>query len=216
MFRKKTCRCIILAISLILIHTGSLYAATGGHGSVSETTNAVGYLQNQYGEVFQVDAKVTTSVSGQNENNRNLTKTIEFDTSDVKPLNTRSTQVREEWDSTYSVKFNISQTYSTKTLNGTKYYLISKVTGGYDISDLNVSIKSQSLYVTCIGAAYGSGGSADQYKTFTPAAGNDSFSYSTGFTKYVADAINAEIGTLYEVQLVRKSSPWTFHLENYL
>lgn len=216
MFMKKVFRCIIIVISLILINTGSLYANSSSIMPVSEISNAVGYLENQYGEVFQVDADITTLMHEQNSNNGNFTRIIEFNTSNINPLNTSSSQVKEEWDSTYSVKFRISQTYSTKTINGTKYYLISSVSGSYDIDDINVTIKSQSLYVTCIGGNDGSGSNAGQYKTFTPTAGKDSFSYSTGFTKYASKMQNAEIGTLYEAQLVRKSSPWTFFLENYL
>ena len=181
-------------------------------------------MKNQFGEIYTVDAVISTMQISRASFETIYCSTVEFDTATAKPIFVTSdaasmlrlTAYREEWDSTDSVKARISINYRTMSDNGETYYLINSVSGGYTISDLQVTALSHYICVDCCGFKTNGLVNFDQQKTYTPVS--DSFTVNCSeFTDYVKVFDSAyPIGAYYELQLVRKSSPWTFTLTNYL
>ena len=173
-------------------------------------------LTNEYGEEYIVDVyAIETSSVG---NTKAITYVTSTDENLIQVPNIASranNNHREKWDSSYSVKAYITCYFVTKDKD--KLWLLTKVTGGYTISDYSVSVTSQALKYGCSGLTSTNGVGTTQVKDQKPQSSK--WSYNTGFTKYVvknAGLLSATIGANNKLSLKRGSSKWTFTVTNNL
>lgn len=138
-------------------------------------------------------------------------KTFIVDTKEAIPLSNESHYV-DELDSTSSILANITIYYTT---NGTPtQYLLTRVSGGYQIRDYSVSVSSQKVTFGCNGVFP----TAINTQTATKYPGsNANWSYNTGFKQPVVNDISAAIGCNNILTLKHgSSSTWTLHIFNNL
>ena len=117
-----------------------------------------------------------------------------------------------QYDTSYSVYGYITYYYSTKYAHGCTGYLLTSVTGGWQIVDSSVSITNREVTYACYGITLtdtGFGVNNSQYQTKYPTT--NSFSYNSGFSEYVyKDGSVSTLGTSSEATLRHGgSSEWT-------
>lgn len=199
----------ILAVATVMCVAFTSFAFAGTESALKKPIG-YGTLTNQYGESYIVDIYEAPSISAKNLSNDTATKTIIADLSTAKSLN-RTSINRDKWDTTSSVKFS-STIYLDEQGGIDKPVKLTKVTGGYTISDSTVQITSQTILAGC-SDSYGPA-PVTQSKTFSPKS--SSFSYSTGFTKYskTANGLKGMVGAKYSAKLKRGGSTWSFSFDN--
>jgi len=118
-------------------------------------------------------------------------------------------------DSTGSVTIRSSIYYNVKTTTaGVKYYVLTKVSGGY--SNLNSGVQITSQTVTYRESGPGESGSGSvTYPITTKYPTGSTFSYNTGYTKYVVLGSMTNFGCNYTVTL-KRGSTWSYSLGNNL
>ncbi|ATW26326.1 hypothetical protein [Candidatus Formimonas warabiya] len=120
----------------------------------------------------------------------------------------------EDGDSTGSVLAYSTVYWNTVTdsLDNTGY-LLTKVNGGWQIQDAQVSLSNRTVQYYCSGMTIDSGPSVKQKYTQTPTA--NAYAYNTGFTKYVVKwQGSASIGMTSTVKLTRGTANWNFSFTN--
>ena len=126
----------------------------------------------------------------------------------ITPYTNGNTQTNGGWDSTYSVYGSVTVTYNTRPHDNSvaEEYLLTKVSGSWEIKDRSVSISDRFVAYTCQGV-----GEQSQITQKTPTS--NSFSYSTGYKNYVTDdTISTIVGAHSEVTLKRgiyDTHPWS-------
>lgn len=113
---------------------------------------------------------------------------------------TRSSATDDFWDSTASVDFFITLTY-TKSSGA---YKLTNVSGYADFASSGIQLTNHEVMYGC-NSIYELIQQRDEY-TFT----GSSFNKNTGFTKYVQNVAGAVMGCSWSCILTRGSSVWLF------
>ncbi|MFA9377142.1 MAG: hypothetical protein ACERKZ_10375 [Lachnotalea sp.] len=113
-------------------------------------------------------------------------------------------------DDTIAVTCYSTIYYSKRTAKGSTEYCLSKVAGGYTKSDGSTTVKSQTLNYG--EAGIGSDGNVQLSQSETPT--KTSYSYSTGYSKYITTAGTHNIGCTYIIKLKKGSDTWSYYLYN--
>lgn len=174
-------------------------------------------LEDNNGNVYEVslydiDEEKLYDDNGNSLNISAQTYAYDFSDATIKSIGTGNTY-KEMWDSTYSVKGYITIYYTYDLVNNTYAYILTQVSGGYIISDGSVSIASQSL-VYGEGGYSASNGLVNLHNTQTPTS--SSWNYLTGYNTNCVLAGNYTFGATYTLNLVRRTSSWTFIMSNLL
>lgn len=127
--------------------------------------------------------------------------------SNISPL-AAGNKYEEAWDSTLSVRAWSTNYYDKKTVSGKTMYLLKTVSGGRSISQPDAQITSQTLVYGCTDML--------NVQTATKYPTGSSWSYSTGFTKYVSpDNGPHAMGNNITFKIRRSTSTtWTFRHQN--
>ncbi|ATW26327.1 hypothetical protein [Candidatus Formimonas warabiya] len=149
--------------------------------------------------------------------NGSTEKTIAVTTFVIVPLGGGSYN-DEKPDSTGAVVAYSTRYWSTITdsVNNT-CYLLTRASGGWRIEDAQVSLSSRKVIYNCNGAgADGGPAVTTQHVTKTPTS--NTFSYSTGFTKYVCHGFDLgfSVGVSTEVKLTRGTANWYLFFDNFI
>lgn len=207
----RKCRIVMSLLIIAIIQvTCSFGIATVDVRSNEKDVQPIAILTNMYGEIYLVDTEGIKcdmqSISSSNVSTA-ITTRVTINGDSVHPLVETDANYREKWDSTMSVKAHTTIFFKTK--DTPVLYLVTKATGGYSFGDLNVTVTEQKLKVACNGTFPTPVSSQIINKTPT----GDSFSYTTGFTKYVKPDYGS-IGATYTLTLKRNGSPWNLQLIN--
>ncbi|GEM_PF-5748907 len=128
-------------------------------------------------------------------------------------LNSSGNTYLDKWDNSLGVLGYCTIYYSISTDSyGVAIYNLTKVTGGYTISDSSISVSSQNLVYGAVGT--GPTGMVNNSNTKTPTS--SSWSYNTGYSKYIAFAGYYTFGATYTLNLSRTTSNWSLTLNNLL
>lgn len=116
------------------------------------------------------------------------------------------------YDPTIAVKCYSTIYFHIREVKGTKEYCLYKVSGGYTKDDSSTSVKLQTV-------TYSEGGSGSEgnvnYPVTTKSPTGSSWSYNTGYTKYVIKGgIYSGSGCAYTIKLSKGSDSWTYTLSN--
>lgn len=116
------------------------------------------------------------------------------------------------WDRTGSVAFTATIYFkSSSNQDGNRTYLLTKVTGSADLNSSGIAISRQKVNYGCNSMVDGvSGQNLTSPKTPT----GTSFSYTTGFSKYIQNITGSYLGMYWEGQLVRGTSIWTYEVSH--
>ena len=96
--------------------------------------------------------------------------------------------------------------------SGAKTYKLNSVSGNYTRGDTSFSVSKQSVMYGEVGI--GPQGAVNSTSKVTPTA--SSWSYSTGYTKYIGLDVAHTFGASYTLTVSRSSSSWTFKIQNLL
>lgn len=193
--------------------------------SILYKADDLGVLVNEDGKEYPIEGTVTDTIVEEDENEVFGITEYHMDLSDVAEdssdnillsysnnilftnvyADSNNTSANSIWDSTVSVKLNMT-VYWRKYDSG--HINITKVAGGYTISDKSVSVTSSQVYVVQ--------GSGDlQARTYYPGQ-SASWSYNTGFTKVGNTGWVTKKYAEYTAYLKRNSSTWSVILDNVL
>jgi len=126
-------------------------------------------------------------------------------------------QEKNDYDKYYAVKAYTTIYYLTKVESNVTYYLISEISGGYNILDQTVQLRSQKVTYKQEGWNLTNG-----YVCVGPKdkeVSTSSWSFNPGFTEYVKPSQGyLAYGANYSFTVVRNggSSSWSFLLQNQL
>ena len=124
---------------------------------------------------------------------------------------------KELWDQTYGVRAYSTIYYDLKYFNGEAGYLLTRVSGGFQISDGQLGLLNINGNYGCFGTAPGGGATTGQQGTIS--FRGLTFDKSTGFTKYVTGDGDSEMLGCTISGTVRDSSngqTWRLVLDNKL
>lgn len=170
-------------------------------------------LTNSYGEsyivtVFETPACINRFNISNGEDEYSKTYLISLEEQYMRASS--GNDYREAWDG-----FNLVKAYSTIYFNikdiTPDEYLLTKVAGGWTVntpvqlSNRSVSYICEGRFPTVV---------TDQHATKSPTT--NSYSYNTGFTKYVIDDSVSLLGARSEVNLKYNSADWSLTLINNL
>lgn len=148
---------------------------------------------------YQVDLSSATKMEGDDEGM--LDDLYSFFSNKVY-ADSNNTSSNEIWDSTISVKLKMTvhwRKYDSGHMN------ITKVTGGYTISDRTVSVTDSKVFVTQ------GQWSESQTRTYRPGT-KSSWSYSTGLSKVANHGWTTPKSVEYTAYLKRNQSTWSVEL----
>lgn len=115
----------------------------------------------------------------------------------------------EGYDSSYSYYGYLKVTYNDTTSNGNKQYLLTSVRGSWQQKDLSVSISNRKVTYACNYRA-----DTSQYRQVS--LSSNSFSKSTGFSKYaIDDGVSTAVGA-YTTATLTHGSSYTFEISAYV
>lgn len=170
--------------------------------------NCTAELTSDDGDAYAVE--VFEYVSKERSAQQTQSKTYVFSTQPqyVTPRIFDAHQTNDGWDDSISVYGYVTITYDAVTQsNGTVYYLLSKVEGGWERDDQTVSMSNRYVAYTCQNVFV-----QDQITHKYPSS--NTFSYNTGYTKSIADdSSTAVLGAQSAIDLAHgSSSKWTFRV----
>lgn len=144
---------------------------------------------------------IDSEIEKQSDNSFTQTSTYEI----IIPANKtgRSYTTKNDRDSTISMEATLTSTYVANAANNA--ILLTGVSGSWKPLDSRTSIKSARLVYGCSSISLVTQ-TGTKYPTSSP------FSYSTGFSKYVAKNGGSEVGSRLTLTLARGGSTWNFTL----
>lgn len=187
--------------------------------------DSIAVLTNEYGEIFTGNGIVENEIISENDEGVIGVTTYQIDVSDIDQesvdnneilsslgslfsttvyADSNNTSSNSTWDSTISVKLNMTVTwrkYDSGHIN------ITGVSGGYSRSDTSVSVTGSQVFVAQ-GMSTGT-----QSRTYNPGT-RSSWSYSTGFSKVGNQGWITHKYAKYTANLKRNNSTWTVVLDN--
>lgn len=143
--------------------------------------------------------------------------TVIADTSKDAVTRAGTSRPAETWDQTYGIKAYSTIYYDIKYIGNEKGYLLTRVSGGFQINDNWLGLRSLAGQYGCWGAAVGGGSTGNQ--TGRLSFSNNTFNKSTGFSKYItleagADLFGCQINAT--VVELNTSNTWNISLDNTL
>lgn len=138
----------------------------------------------------------TTCVVGLNEK-------LFSDSTSIKPFGSITV---EDDDGTYVyAKLTITYTKLNATASSPARYLLTKVSGSWTVKTYQINLANRRVAYACQSIFTNA-----QYKYPT----GDSFSYNTGYSNYVYDAVGAIVGAQMNVTVKRGTGSWQFDVYN--
>lgn len=119
-----------------------------------------------------------------------------------------NTQSNSMWDSSYSVRGYITVTYNTRNNSTMEEYLLTNVSGGWEISDPDVTLSNRSVTYYCFNPPLNAAG--EGLVNCYPSS--NTFSYRSGFSEdyYILDSAGCYCGATSSVTIKHgSSSSWT-------
>ena len=193
---------IIISCALIVCNSISIFAAE------SVENEAVGYLtlSNGNGTVYKVDI-YPQDVSEFSTDDSSITYTASTDDLELIAIPLNGDMGDSYWDPSGSVLFNMRLYYSEQSNPST--VRLDKVTGNLSVKQANITYSNQKVNYQC------SNPSVVQQQNSKYPTGS-SFSYNTGFSKYVPAADYSSVGAAWSGKLTRGSSwTWQFNVYRY-
>lgn len=99
-----------------------------------------------------------------------------------------------KYDDSYSVYGQVSYNYRRTLSNNNVGYLLTDVSGVWEIKDSRVSIIDRSVIYSCTGLTFSGALNSSQYVTKKP--NSNSFYYTTGLSTYVIDDFGLSLSTM--------------------
>lgn len=168
-------------------------------------------LKNDNGIEYTVDVYAidTSDLTSETEGVDSITYVASTDNMQlISPL-TKGSLSDDLWDSSQSVHF-YSTIYFNSSTDYPPKYLLTKVSGNYSIvSGQSVSVKNQVISYGCESLSEIVKNQHDTKKIT-----GSSYSYSTGYTKYIHEGAGASMGVNWTGTIQRGSS-WNFEFSNY-
>jgi hypothetical protein len=179
-------------------------------------------LKSQDGDTRKLQSYSTAQVlkkikkqDGSTEQTIALTTFIEIDNSDlgIVPM-ANENNYKEDWDDTYAVRAYSTRYITSNTIGLNTSYLLTKVTGGWENQSFQVSLSERNVDYRCVGVL--PDGIGDLTQRVNKAPTGNTFSYNTGFKKYVYNGmgIGFSVGVITKAKLTRGTANWYLTLDN--
>lgn len=200
---KKTC-CLFLSVILLMFSVPmNIFAAESSVSNVPKTVNAT--LVSDSGKIFNViGEKVNNPIKPFSVDTNNESATYKFSLYS----NPEYTLTATKKDGSLSVEVFLTINYVSK--NSPAEYLLTSVSGKWNIFDRRVSVSQADLTYGCIGRFPSL---TNQHELVRDVKNN--FSYQTGFSKYVINHDTSTMGANLEMKLSMGSTRhWNFSVNN--
>lgn len=192
---------LVLLTFILCLSTINVFASESSVEQLQPNGTVIGYLVDESGNKFEVEGKLVNSVLRNNDGVNSAT--YEFNL-----YSSNNTLTTNEADGSYSVRAYLTIEY--KTQNAPTEYLLTKVSGYWNILDSSVTVTNAKLSYGCTGRF------PDQIWTQTKTLNvSNNFSYNTGFSKYVTDDTWSTVGADLTLDLkMGTSRTWSFTIIN--
>lgn len=118
----------------------------------------------------------------------------------------------EYWDQTGSIAFTATIYFkSSSNQDGNRTYLLTKVTGSTDFNSSGITVSRQRVTYGCNSMV---DGVSNQYLKKPKIPSGTSFSYTTGYSKYIQNIAGAYLGMHWEGQLIRGTIIWNYEISH--
>lgn len=187
---------------------------------ISELPNLGSFkITSSDGSEYKVATHVTAKRISSKSNSKNqlIEVTVIADTSKDPVTRVGSNRPAELWDQTYGVRAYSTIYYDLRYFGDTAGYLLTNVSGGFQISDGDLGVLNPSGGYGCWGRSVT--GTTTSNQTGRISFNGLTFNQSTGFTKYITLDTGADMfgcSTTATINELGTSNTWFIQLDNNL
>ena len=199
---------LILAVAMCLLLCVQAFAIENIGASTKSAPEMTGILRGDDGREYSIVGKLVSVAPMSQVANNVSSATYRYDL----PISPQANSSLTESDHDGALASTVYLTIHYTHKNTPTEYLLTRVSGYWEISDPSVSVDSATLSYGCSGAY-----PRPTTQSVMDASVSNYFNISTGFTNYVASVSNGTMGATMTVNyLMGTSRRWSFTITNIL